>query len=69
MRYHTIRRAEAILEPGEFKLESMMLTRRRALIALGLAVAALWEPATAAAAQKARKLQPVTVTLTVEGMT
>lgn len=68
MRYHTIRRAEAILEPGEFKLESMMLTRRRVLIAVGLAVAALWEPASVSGAQKARKPRPATVTLKVDGM-
>ena len=50
-------------------METMMLTRRRALIAVGLTVAALWEPAIAGAAQKARKPRPATVTLTVDGMT
>ena len=39
------------------------------LMVVGLAVAGLWNPATAGAAQKARKPQPVTVTLTVQGMT
>ena len=46
-----------------------MVTRRRILIALGLAVAALWQPATTGAAQKARKPKPVTITLSVAGMT
>ena len=32
-----------------------MVTRRRVLIAVGLAVAGLWEPATVGGAQKARK--------------
>jgi hypothetical protein len=47
----------------------MMVTRRSVLIAVGLAVAALWLPATAGATQKARKAKPVTITLKVEGMT
>ena len=46
-----------------------MVTRRGVLIAVGLAVAALWQPATAGAAQKARKPKPVTITLKVQGMT
>jgi hypothetical protein len=50
-------------------METMMVTRRCMLIAVGLAVAALWDPATAGADQKARKPQPVTITLKVDGMT
>ena len=46
-----------------------MVTRRNMLIAVGLAVAALWEPALVGAAQKARKSKPATITLKVEGMT
>ena len=49
-------------------METMMVTRRSVLIAVGLAVAALWEPAMAGAAQKARKPKPVTITLSVAGM-
>jgi hypothetical protein len=45
-----------------------MVTRRRALIAVGLAVAALWEPAIVGGAQKARKPRPATITLKVDGM-
>jgi hypothetical protein len=50
-------------------MEAMMVTRRSVLIAVGLAVTALWQPAMAGAAQKARKPRPATVTLKVEGMT
>ena len=46
-----------------------MVTRRRVLIAVGLAVAGLWEPATVGGAQKARKPRPTTITLKVDGMT
>ena len=46
----------------------MMVTRRRVLIAIGVAVAAFGEASMADAAQKARKIQPVTITLKVEGM-
>ena len=46
-----------------------MVTRRSVLIAVGLAVAELWEPPTADALQKARKSKPETITLTVQGMT
>ena len=46
-----------------------MVTRRRVLIAVGFAVAGLWTPGTAVAAQKTRKPRPATVTLKVAGMT
>jgi hypothetical protein len=54
---------------GNTAKEGMMVTRRSMLIAVGLAVATLWEPATAGATQKARKSKPETITLTVQGMT
>ena len=50
-------------------MEAMMVTRRSVLIAVGVAFAALWAPATADAAQKARKPKPTTMTLKVDGMT
>jgi hypothetical protein len=49
-------------------METMMVTRRRVLITIGLAVAGLCEPAITAADQKARKTQPVTITLKIDGM-
>ena len=45
-----------------------MVTRRRVLIAIGLAVAVFGEPPLADAAQKAHKTQPATVTLKIDGM-
>ena len=45
-----------------------MVIRRRVLIAIGFAVAAFCEPSMAGADQKARKTQPVTITLKVDGM-
>ena len=49
-------------------METMMVTKRRVLIAIGLTIAACCEPSSAGAAQKARKTQPVTITLNVDGM-
>lgn len=54
---------------GNTAKEGMMVTRRSMLIAVGLTVAALWEPATAGATQKTRTSKPQTITLAVQGMT
>jgi hypothetical protein len=49
-------------------METMLVPRRRVLIAVGFAVAALFEPSLTAAQSAARKTKAATITLKVDGM-
>jgi hypothetical protein len=49
-------------------METMLIPRRRVLIAVGFAVAALFEPSLTAAQSAARKAKAATITLKVDGM-
>ena len=49
-------------------METMLVPRRRVLIAVGFAVAALFEPSVTTAQSAARKTKAATITLKVDGM-